>query len=121
MVNKTKIVLNKLIVSTISIISYIILNTQVVYAGKLGETAPGFQRAMNDFFAEYKIHISGLIGFGIMISLSSFIVNLIRLGASSGNSKKRAEAIRNLLIAGICTSLLGAVPLLYIIVYTTFF
>ena len=121
MKNKIKNIFNKLLVSLTSIIGYIILNINVVYAGKFGETAPGFQKAMNDFLAEYKVHISGLIGFGIMISISSFVINLIRLGASSGNRGKRAEAIRNLLIAGICTALLGAVPLLYIIIYTTFF
>ena len=118
---KNNNILKKSIISIISAISYIVINTQVAFAGKLGETAPGFQQAINDFLAEYKVHIMGLIGFGIMISISSFIINIMRLGASSGNKKKREQAITNLLISGICTALLGAVPLLYIIVYTTFF
>ena len=69
-------------------------------------------------------HAKTLLGWGgkalqILFSLvtlaamAALIINITKLATSSGNPAGRSQALRNILISGICLSVLGGLGLVY--------
>ncbi|HCL4480240.1 TPA: hypothetical protein N2D99_002328 [Clostridium botulinum] len=111
---------NKFIKTTIfslMLIFALMMFTQNTYAI---DVQKGFINAMNSFISEYKIHIMGFLGFGIMTGVLAFIVQFMKLGAYSSNPNMRAHIIKEMIIVGITTALLGALPLLVMLFYLNF-
>lgn len=77
--------------------------------------------AFKALYDEFKIELAGFVGIGICISVISFIVNLIRLGFYSSNGAMRRLTIRNLIISGICTAMLGSISFVVILFISIFF
>lgn len=97
----------------VTLVYTFLLSTYLTHAQSLlGEK---FADAFNDFIAEYQFHIAGGIGFGVMTGILAFIMLFMRLGAHADNPTKRKEITRELFIVGICTGLLGAIPLVYML------
>ncbi|MEI3892148.1 MULTISPECIES: hypothetical protein [unclassified Bacillus (in: firmicutes)] len=97
----------------VTLVYTFLLSTYLTHAQSLlGEK---FADAFNDFMAEYKFHIAGGIGFGVMTGILAFITLFMKLGAHADNPTKRKEITHELFIVGICTSLLGAIPLVYML------
>lgn len=78
-----------------------------------------FEEATNELLNEFGFYVSVFIGISMLISLYSLIVNFIKLAGSSGNPSARSEAIKNLLVAGLCTALLGGIGIIQALVYFT--
>ncbi|MFJ8531231.1 hypothetical protein [Bacillus sp. NPDC094106] len=105
--------ISKRFLFTATLMYTFLLSTYLTHAeSQLGAK---FKDAFNGFIAEYKIHIAGFIGFGVMTGILAFIVLFMRLGAHADNPTKRKEITNELLVVGICTGLLGAIPLLYML------
>lgn len=51
----------------------------------------------------------------IILSIIALIINISKLATSGGNPIARTEAIRNILIAGICLTILGGLGLFFLI------
>ena len=83
-------------------------------------TSEGFKGAVDEFLNEYKSIIGIAIAFSLITNIGIFIYHFMSLGASSTNPQKRARAIHNLMITGLTTALFGAVPLIFSILYSTF-
>lgn len=69
-------------------------------------------------------HMTNLMGLGskalqaiyVLVTLTSMIaliVNITKLAMSSGNPMGRGQALRNILISGICLAVLGSMGLVY--------
>ena len=58
----------------------------------------------------------GLQLFYSIVTLAAFIaliVNITKLGSSGGNPQARSNALRNILISGVCLAVLGSLGVVY--------
>ena len=85
--------------------------TLSVSGGGMSSTAKS-GKAWTDLITKYKGFIVGISGIGTVSMILFFIMNAIKLGASSGNSKGRTDAIIGLVVTGIASALLGAVSVI---------
>lgn len=60
------------------------------------------------FMSEYNVLITAVVAIGVLTGILAFIYLLTRLAASADNPKERGEILKELLIVGVVTSLLGA-------------
>lgn len=109
----------RLIVFTLILLIGFLINTEFAYASGNG-LGSGFGKAFKSLFDEYKLHLAGFIGFGLVTSLLAFVVNFMRLGQYSDNPQKRSEVIKELITVGICTALLGSITVISGILYSMF-
>lgn len=107
----------KFMTFSLMIVFTLMVLTQNTYAI---DVQKGFINAVNSFILEYKVHIAGFLGFGIMSGVLAFIVLFMKLGTYSDNPYMRSNVIKELIIVGITTSLLGGLPLIVILFFTTF-
>lgn len=106
----------KMILTSIFVFLFFNINQVTAYASN-ARVSSGFETAIKDFVTEYKLVFSGVAGFAILTSIGIFIYHFCQLSASSSNPQKRAEAINNLLVTGICVALLGAIPLIVVLLF----
>lgn len=111
---KKKAFLLLLIVTSLAMMFYI--NDITVYASSVS-TSSEFMDKFKAFFQEYKSILVGVMGFSLLTSIGIFIYHFCRLSATASNPQKRAEVINNLLVTGLCTALLGAVPLIVLLLF----
>lgn len=80
-------------------------------------------QAIASFLAVWHTFIAFLSAMGMLTCVLMFIVNFLKLSASniSATPHARSQAIRNLLILGVTTSLLGANTLLMSLFYGIIF
>lgn len=69
--------------------------------------------AINDFKDEMSTISTYLIAFAAISSVLIFIIHFVRLGASHNHPIFRAKIIREMLVSGICTALIGAIGLIF--------
>lgn len=114
---------NKRIILSIifCITAMVVLNVMRIdsYAAAIS-TGEGYTTALENFFKEYKAIIVVCIAISLITNIGIFIYHLVALGANSTNPQKRARTIHNLIVSGISTALLGAVTLIYSILFWTF-
>lgn len=87
-------------------------NNTVNVDGNVNQT-----NAWKTLLDKYKGFITGIAAVGAVTMVVFFIMNFLKLGANSGNSKARGEAIVGLLWTGIAAAGLGAVALITGIFY----
>ena len=64
-------------------------------------------------FAKYKTFIAGISGIAAITMLVFFILNFMKLGASSGNPQQRQQALMGVLWTGLAAAGLGAVSIFF--------
>lgn len=72
-------------------------------------------QAWSELVAEYRVIVAGITGFGAVTSVLIFIYHFIKLGAVADNPWERREVMKNILISGICTALLGGISLILVL------
>lgn len=87
-------------------------NNTVNVDGNVNQT-----NAWKTLLDKYKGFITGIAAVGAVTMVVFFMMNFLKLGGSSGNSKARGEAIVGLLWTGIAAAGLGAVALITGIFY----
>lgn len=68
--------------------------------------------AWNNLLSKYQGFIAGISGIGTATMVVLFIVQFLKLGASSGNPNARSQALMGCLWTGIAAAGLGAVTLI---------
>ncbi|MFF2531553.1 hypothetical protein ACFVS2_21835 [Brevibacillus sp. NPDC058079] len=91
----------------------ICLNTTQSFAGENEKLV----NAWNAFIVEYRLILAYFSGFGVLTSILIFIYHMIQLGNLSSNPVKRKEAMGNIMISLICTSLLGGLAIITTLFY----
>lgn len=84
---------------------------QVTHArGKLNATpvAAELTKGLKIFLKEYRVVVGGVVGFGVMTGILAFVYLLSKLAAVADQPQARAEVLKELLMVGVTTSLLGA-------------
>lgn len=115
-ITKRKKIFFLLLLILTSLVMMFYINNITVYASSVS-TSEHFMDKFGAFFNQYKVILSGVMGFSLLTSIAIFIYHFCRLSATASNPQKRAEVINNLLITGLCTALLGAVPLIVILLF----
>lgn len=82
-----------------------------VSGGGMSSTAKS-GKAWTDLITKYKGFIVGISGIATVSMILFFVMNAMKLGASSGNSQGRTQAIVGLVFSGIAAALLGAVSVI---------
>lgn len=67
----------------------------------------------SNIFAKYKTFIAGISGVAAITMLVFFIINFMKLGASSGNPQARQQALMGVLWTGLAAGGLGAVSIFF--------
>lgn len=68
--------------------------------------------AWTNFIRKYKNFIVGISGIGAVSMILFFIINLMKLGGSTGNPQARQQALTGVLWTGIATAGLGSVAII---------
>lgn len=68
--------------------------------------------AWTDFIKKYRTFIVGFSGIGAVSMILFFIVNLMKLGQTSGNPAERQKVIQGLVWTGLATAGLGSVGII---------
>lgn len=79
-------------------------------SGMTSETKSG--AAWTSFITKYRNFIVGISGIGAVSMILFFIMQLLKLGAASGNPQGRQQAITGLIWSGIAAALLGSVTII---------
>lgn len=95
-----------------------LLYTDVAFAEDKNK---GFITAWTELMKEYNVIVSSVVGLSVLTSLLIFIIHMMQLASSSNNAVARSAVLKNVLISGICTALLGGIGLIYMLVYTSVF
>ena len=66
----------------------------------------------NQVFEKYRGVITGLSGIGAITMIVFFIINFMKLGATSGNPQARTQALVGVLWTGLAAAGLGAVTII---------
>lgn len=114
-ITKRKKTILLILLAVLGILLILTLNGTTAYA--VAQTKNDFMTKFGEFFDTYKTIISAFIGFGLLTSIGVFIFHFCKLSATASNPQKRAEVINNLLITGVCTALLGGVPLVVVLLF----
>ncbi len=64
-------------------------------------------------FGKLRGIVTGISGIATIVMVAMFVVNLTKLGASSGNDNARSKAITGLLLTGIAAIGLGSLSLFF--------
>lgn len=82
----------------------------VSYGGDLDAAkTKNSDNAWNHFFSKYKGFIVGISGIGTLTMIILFVMNFMKLGATSGNPQERQKVLTGLIITGLATAGLGSV------------
>lgn len=79
----------------------------VTYKGDLATGSGG--TAWTKLISKYRYFIAGVSGVGAVSMILFFIINFLKLGASSSNPSERSRAIMGLVVTGLAAAGLGAV------------
>lgn len=79
----------------------------VTYGGDLATGADG--SAWTKLISKYRFFIAGVSGIGAVSMILFFIINFVKLGATSSNPQERSRAIMGLVFSGLAAAGLGAV------------
>lgn len=71
----------------------------------------------NTFIDKYRFWISGFSGIAAVTMILFFIINFMKLGASSGNPQGRSQAIAGLVWTGLAAAGLGGVSIVVAFFY----
>lgn len=77
------------------------------YGGDLATGADG--SSWTKLISKYRFFIAGISGIGAVSMILFFIINFMKLGATSANPQERSRAIMGLVFSGIAAAGLGAV------------
>lgn len=91
------------------------MNLTVAFAQNNGQ-----MDAWKSFFAEYRIVMAYIAGFGALTSILVFIYHFVQLGIHGDNPSRRQEILWNLFISAICTALLGGITTVLAFFYQFF-
>lgn len=89
--------------STVSVNS----SGEVTYGGDLATGSDG--SSWTKLIAKYRFFIAGVSGVGAVSMILFFIMNFMKLGATSANPQERSRAIMGLVFSGLAAAGLGAV------------
>lgn len=67
----------------------------------------------SNIFTKYKTFIAGISGIAAFTFLIFFIIQFMKLGASSGNPQARTQALQGVLWTGIAAGLLGSCSIFF--------
>ena len=112
---KQKILLR--IQSLLFILNSFLLNTISVNAMII--SGP-IMKKFNNFTKTYQPAINIGLGFLLICSMITFIFHIVKLTQTADNPPKRAEAIHNLLICGVCLAIQGSFSLFIVLYFTLF-
>ena len=90
---------------------------KVTTGGALKKNANGMAGAWNTFIDKYRFWISGFSGIAAVTMILFFIINFMKLGASSGNPQGRSNAIQGLVWTGLAAAGLGGVSIVVAFFY----
>lgn len=90
---------------------------KVTAGGSLKKDANGMSGAWNSFIEKYRFWISGFSGIAAITMILFFIVNFMKLGASSGNPQGRSNALQGLVWTGLAAAGLGGVSIVVAFFY----
>lgn len=79
----------------------------VTYSGDLATGADG--SSWTKLISKYRFFIAGVSGIGAVSMILFFIINFMKLGATSANPQERSRAIMGLVFSGLAAAGLGAV------------
>lgn len=85
--------------------------------GALAKEDGGMAGAWQKFIDKYRFWISGFSGIAAVTMILFFIVNFMKLGASSGNPQGRSNAIQGLVWTGLAAAGLGGVSIIVAFFY----
>lgn len=85
--------------------------------GALAKNTNGMSGAWNSFIDKYRFWISGFSGIAAVTMILFFIINFMKLGASSGNPQGRSNAIAGLVWTGLAAAGLGGVSIVVAFFY----
>lgn len=105
---------NKIVKNFSALLLNLLLFTQIAFANNTE-----LNKAFGEFRLEIKYVFSGISGIALLSSIVIFIIHFIKLALNSQNPHLRSECLKNILVSGICTALLGAVNVIVFIVFTT--
>lgn len=117
---KNHIKINKILICTILVVELFLMFSSPAYANQSIQLNDGFTKAWAVLFDEYKIHIAGFIGLGLVSSILAFIINLLKLSQASSNPHQRSRIIKELIVLMITTGLLGSVGVIAGLLYNIF-
>lgn len=80
----------------------------------------GMNQALTNLYAQYYILVNGFIAFGLLTGVLAFIVLYVQLGAMGHQPYARMFILKEMVVVGITTALLGGFPLLIVLYYTMF-
>jgi|HigsolmetaAR206D_1030411.scaffolds.fasta_scaffold00003_165 hypothetical protein len=80
---------------------------KVTYSGDLATGSDG--SAWTKLIAKYRFFIAGVSGVGAVSMILFFIINFMKLGATSANPSERSRVIVGLVFSGLAAAGLGAV------------
>lgn len=80
----------------------------------------GMEKALTNLYSEYYIFVNGFIAFGLLTGVLAFIVLFIQLAQVGTNPYARIFILREMLVVGISTALLGGFPLMFVLYLTMF-
>lgn len=80
---------------------------KITYGGDLANKDRG--QSWTDLIARYRFFIAGISGIGAVSMILFFIINFMKLGATSANPQERSRAIMGLVFSGLAAAGLGAV------------
>lgn len=84
-------------------------------------TSNKFQTQFNAFKEHYSIFITIFMSITLITSIAIFVYHCTMLAVSASNAQKRAEAMSNLLITGLCLSGQSAISVLIAIFFWGFY
>lgn len=79
----------------------------ITYGGDLATGADG--SAWTKLIEKYRFFIAGISGIGAVSMILFFVINFVKLGATSSNPQERSRAIMGLVFSGLAAAGLGAV------------
>lgn len=90
---------------------------KITTGGALKKDPKGMAGAWNTFIDKYRFWISGFSGIAAVTMILFFILNFMKLGASSGNPQGRSNAIQGLVWTGLAAAGLGGVSIVVAFFY----
>lgn len=80
----------------------------------------GMEKALTNLYKEYYVFVNGFIAFGLLTGVLAFIVLFVQLAQVGSNPYARIFILREMLVVGISTALLGGFPLMIVLYYAMF-
>lgn len=76
----------------------------------------GMEKALTNLYTQYYIFVNGFIAFGLLTGVLAFIVLFMQLGSTAqAHPAARMLILREMMVVGISTALLGGFPLIFVL------